>query len=365
MNKRTGPTILLIAVALAVLATYVVRTSRRSSAARSEQVPHTERAATSPVPAEARAAKVRRGMLRGGAAPAPEWFDATISTIPIEGVIETDLRPQDIPPLTRPPTESGASWQTAGGGVADAGEEVLGIVVDGVARAYAVRILNYHWAVNDVVTGRAVVVFWDPIAQAAAAYQATMDRKPREFGVTGLFYRGNALFYEAETGSLFLPVLGRFVTGPLARRPLRPVPLMRCPWSEWLKQRPETRVLSFKSGYRKPYDRDPFAATASPAVEAIRSAAADPQQRLGPAEQVLGFVATDAKSYCCAISRLPEGEEAKPFDLGDTRITRTSPDSAHAILPGGVWPQQVMCLYAAWYGVHPDTEVWPVTAGNR
>jgi len=362
MTKRTGPTILLVAVALAVLATYVVRVvARRSPADHWRQASHLQTSPSTPVPAEARPAKVRRGKLRGGAA--PESFDVTISAIPMDGVIETDLSPQDTPPLTKPPMESGASWQTPGGGVAEPGDEVLGIVVDGVARAYVTRILNYHWVVNDVIDGRAVAVFWDPIAQAAAAYQATLDRKPRQFGGTGLFYRGNAVFYESETGSLFLPVLGRFVTGLLARRPLRPVPLLRCQWSVWLKEHPETRVLSFKSGYEKPYHRDPFAAPTSAALESIRSAAADPQQRLAATEQVLGFVGTGGRACCCAVSRLADSEEAKPVEFGGARITRSPEGAACAVLPGGVWPQQVECNYSAWFGVHPDTAVWPGTAG--
>jgi len=364
MTKRTGPTILLVAVALAVLATYVVRVGRRSPADHWRQPSHLQTSPSAPVPAEARPAKVRGGKLKGGA-PGPEWFDVSISAIPMDGVIETDLSPQDIPPLTKPPMESGASWQTPGGGVAEPGDEVLGIVVDGVARAYATRILNYHWVVNDVIDGRAVVVFWDPIAQAAAAYQATVDRKPRQFGATGLFYRGNALSCESETGSLFLPVLGRFVTGLLARRPLRPIPLQRCEWSVWLKEHPETRVLSFKSGYEKPYNRDPFAAPASVALESIRSAAADPQQRLAPTEQVLGFVRANGKACCCAVNGVPGDEGAKPVEFGGAHIMRRPEGSACAILPGGVWPQQVQCTYSAWYGVHPDTEVWPGTAEDE
>jgi hypothetical protein len=266
--------------------------------------------------------------------------------------------------LTKPATESGGSWKGPGNGAAEV--EVLGVVVDGVARAYPVGILTAHWVVNDVVAGRAIALFWDPIARAAAAYQATLDRNPRGFGATGLFYRGNALFLEAETGSLFLPVLGRFVTGPLARRPLRPLVVLTCDLTAWVKLHPETRVLSSDTGYAKSYQTDPYreARGASAAVEMIRSAAADPAQRLAPTEEVLGFVATDGKAYCCAVSRLPEGDEAKPLEFGGARVTRTAQDSAHAILPGGVWPQQVECTYSAWYGVHLDTEVWPGTAGT-
>jgi hypothetical protein len=39
----------------------------------------------------------------------------------------------------------------------DSGEEVIGIVVNGTARAYPVRIISYHHIVNDVVGGLPVV----------------------------------------------------------------------------------------------------------------------------------------------------------------------------------------------------------------
>jgi hypothetical protein len=231
---------------------------------------------------------------------------------------------------------------------------VLGVVVDGVARAYPLRLLNYHWVVHDVIDGRAVAVFWDPIAGAATAYQPTADGVKAQFGATGKVYQGSSLFYEAQTASLFLPITGRFVTGPRAGRVLRALPVVRDRWAGWLKRHRETRVLSADTGYRKPYDVDPFAAAALPPMLA---GPGDPQQRLAPGEWVLGFVTPDRKAHCVALRDLPRSEKAKPVPVGEARVVRLPDGQARAALSGGGWPPQVICRYSAWYGAHPDTTV--------
>jgi hypothetical protein len=342
MTKRTGPAVLLVAVVATIVVAYVLRVVRPPA-------PGGKRVAETPP--TARPAKVSGGKLKGGPPPAPEAFDVTLSAIPMLDVVATGLAPQDIPPLSKP--------RTVGGAVSPAGAKspVLGLVVDGVWRAYPIDLLSRHWVVNDVVGGRAVAVFWDPVADASVAYQATVDRKPRQFGATGYCYHGNALFYEAETGSLFLPVLGRFVTGPLAQRPLRPIVLERCEWAGWLKRHPETRVAAEKGAEGV---SDPRASGRSPGSPSAPFPA-DPQQRLAPTDEVLGFIGTDGKAYCCAIARLPTGKgEGTAIKVGGARLERTADGQPAALLPGGVWPQQVICRYGAWYGVHPDT----VTEGD-
>ena len=49
-------------------------------------------------------------------------------------------------------------------------DRVLGISINGVARAYPIRILNYHEIVNDVVGGTAVVVTYCPLCGSGAAF---------------------------------------------------------------------------------------------------------------------------------------------------------------------------------------------------
>ena len=65
-------------------------------------------------------------------------------------------------------------------------DRVLGIELNGVARAYPIRILNYHEIVNDAFGGNAVVVTYCPLCNSGIAFDAKVDRARLEFGVSGL-----------------------------------------------------------------------------------------------------------------------------------------------------------------------------------
>jgi len=63
-------------------------------------------------------------------------------------------------------------------------DRILGIELNGVARAYPIRILNYHEIVNDAFGGNAVVVTYCPLCNSGIAFNATVDNfKLRESDV--------------------------------------------------------------------------------------------------------------------------------------------------------------------------------------
>ncbi len=63
-------------------------------------------------------------------------------------------------------------------------DRVLGIELNGVARAYPIRILNYHEIVDDAFGGSAVVVTYCPLCNSGVAINAKIDNTPLEFGVS-------------------------------------------------------------------------------------------------------------------------------------------------------------------------------------
>ncbi len=81
-----------------------------------------------------------------------------------------------------------------------------------------------------------------------------------EFGVSGLLYKQNMLFFDRETDSLWSQLLSEAVTGPLAGTRLTVLPAENTSWEAWLQAHPNTLVLSFKTGYSRDYKEDPYAA---------------------------------------------------------------------------------------------------------
>ncbi len=137
-------------------------------------------------------------------------------------------------------------------------DRVLGISINGVARAYPIRILNYHEIVNDVIGGTSVVVTYCPLCGSGTAFEAAINGRSYKFGVSGLLYNSDVLMYDRQTNSLWSQLMVKAVTGPMKGTRLQQLPLSHTSWQEWVERHPETRVLSNKTGYSRNYRLDPY-----------------------------------------------------------------------------------------------------------
>jgi uncharacterized protein DUF3179 len=86
-----------------------------------------------------------------------------------------------------------------------------------------------------------------------------MDGRRLTFGVSGILYRRNLIFYDVETGSLWSQLLSKAVAGPLAGKKLKVLRAEDSTWSAWRALHPGTLVLSFATGVQRDYHGDPYA----------------------------------------------------------------------------------------------------------
>lgn len=137
-----------------------------------------------------------------------------------------------------------------------ADEPVFGVFVGGEARAYPLRILDWHEMANDVVGGRAIALAYCTLCGAGVLYDATIDGARAELGSSGLLYRSNKLMFDRRTKTLWNQLTGEAVIGPLAARELRleRLPIVVTSFAEWRRRHPATRVLSLDTGYERPYE---------------------------------------------------------------------------------------------------------------
>lgn len=134
---------------------------------------------------------------------------------------------------------------------------VFGVEINGDARAYPLRITNWHEMVNDVVGSVPVSLAYCTLCGAGILFDGRVEGwdEPFTFGSSGLLYRSNKLMYDRQTDSLWNQFTGRPVVGPLAGLgiELKILPLVTAPWSEWLARHPQTTVLSVDTGYKRDY----------------------------------------------------------------------------------------------------------------
>jgi hypothetical protein len=159
-----------------------------------------------------------------------------------------------IPALTGPATEaaSQASW------LAD-DDRVVGVVINGQARAYPLRLLNWHELVNDSLGDTPVVVSWCPLTASAVVFDRRVGGRELSFGVSGLLYQGNVLMYDRDGESLWSQLGGASVAGTSNGSKLSVLPSRVTRWQEWKRQHPDSSVLSLDTGHSRDYSRNPYA----------------------------------------------------------------------------------------------------------
>jgi len=152
----------------------------------------------------------------------------------------------DIPALEDP-----AVVPAAGAAALDADDRVIGLRLNGAARAYPLRILTWHEVVNDRLGDEAVVVTYCPLCGTGVAFGASIDEERLHFGVSGLLYRDNLLMYDRASQSLWSQIRGEAVSGPRRGARLERLPIEHATWAEWKRRHPHTDVLSFRTGHRR------------------------------------------------------------------------------------------------------------------
>ena len=182
-------------------------------------------------------------------------FDVTRHVVPLSEIREGGPARDRIPALVYPTFL--AAHKAAG--ILKDSDRVLGVFWNGVAKAYPVRILNWHELVNDELGGRPILVSWCPLCGSGLVYDPVIEGRRYDFGVSGKLYKRNLLFFDRQTDSLWSQLLCEAVTGPMAGTRLHILPAENTTWGAWKHTHRATLVLSFATGYQRNYEQDHYA----------------------------------------------------------------------------------------------------------
>jgi len=123
-------------------------------------------------------------------------------------------------------------------------EIVLGVIANGEAVAYPLRILARHELANDTVGGEDLAIVYCTLCRTALVFERDVAGQKLDFLTSGLLLNSNKVMYDVQTGSLWNHLRGVGIGGELSGTELvvRPVNHMR--WSDWVVENPETEVLA-------------------------------------------------------------------------------------------------------------------------
>ncbi len=135
---------------------------------------------------------------------------------------------------------------------------VLGVVVNGEARAYPHAVMWWHEIVNDVLGGRPILVTFCPLTGSGIVYDPVMDGAQQNFGVSGLLFDNNLILFDRRTDSLWSQMRLESICGALSGTRPALLPVVQSTWAAWKALYPETTVVSFKTGFSRNYDVYPY-----------------------------------------------------------------------------------------------------------
>lgn len=136
-------------------------------------------------------------------------------------------------------------------------DRVIGVVINGEARAYPIRMINWHEIVNDTLGGVPIAVTYSGPSDSVVVMDRRIDQGQRvlQFRWSGLLYQSNLLMYvkpdDERRASLFSQIEHRAVSGPLAERQvvLDIYPFSLTTWEQWTALHPETSLCT-GDGYK-------------------------------------------------------------------------------------------------------------------
>lgn len=154
----------------------------------------------------------------------------------------SSLAPNAIPALSEPdmvsPGDPGAEYLRDN-------DRVLGVYMNGEARAYPHNILWHHEIVNDRVGGEWISVTFCPLTGSGLGFDPIIGGRRLDVGVSGLLFANNLVMYDRLTEEVYGPQLT--VAGACESfrgRSLDLVPVQEMSWGQWQQLHPNTTVVS-------------------------------------------------------------------------------------------------------------------------
>ncbi len=137
-------------------------------------------------------------------------------------------------------------------------EPVIGLAVNGEAKAYPLRILTWHEIANDTIGGLPVAITYCPLCNSAIAFDRRVEGQVLEFGVTGKLRNSDMVMYDRQTESWWQQFLGEAIVGELTGTQLRFLPARLESWALFKARHPEGQVLQPGLPGLRPYGANPY-----------------------------------------------------------------------------------------------------------
>ncbi len=138
-------------------------------------------------------------------------------------------------------------------------EPVVGVVINGEARAYPLQVLIWHEIVNDEIAGVPITVTFYPLCNAAIVFDRRLDGLVLDFGTTGKLRNSDLVMYDRQTESWWQQFLGQGIVGEMTGRRLKILPSRLESFGRFKARVRGAKVLVPNSPAKRRYGSNPYA----------------------------------------------------------------------------------------------------------
>ena len=145
--------------------------------------------------------------------------------------------------------------QPASRNVVEMARLVVGIEIDGQARAYPVQFIGYHHQVRDTVGTTPVLITFCTVCRTGRVFRPIVDGRPESFRLVGMDHF-NAMFEDSSTGSWWRQANGEAIVGRQKGKTLEEIPSRQVMLAQWLALHPQSLIMQPDSSLASRYTRD-------------------------------------------------------------------------------------------------------------
>ena len=173
---------------------------------------------------------------------------ARSSRINLEQLLDGGPPKDGIPSIDEPKFDTAATTPF------DSNELVVGVAIDGEAKAYPFGIMNWHELVNDTVGDVNITVSYCPLCDTIVAF----ERENTTYGVSGKLYQSCLVMYDRADDTLYSQPWAMGIVGAEVNSSLQRIPAIKTNLGAWLAKYPDSKILSTDTGYLRDYRNYPY-----------------------------------------------------------------------------------------------------------
>jgi hypothetical protein len=135
----------------------------------------------------------------------------------------------------------------------DSNRLVLGVSINGEAKAYPIQFLGYHHHIQDTVGGKPIMVTYCTVCRTGRVFEPIVNGKKEKFRLVGMDHF-NAMLEDATTKSWWRQVTGEAIAGKLKGKQLPELLSTQTSLGDWLQLNPNSLIMQADPNFIKSYD---------------------------------------------------------------------------------------------------------------